>query len=285
MQDFIAVDFETATSNKMACQIGVTIVENGVIKGTVMDYIQPPNNKYEIGCMNIHHITPEITADASTFDLIWLNYRELFENYPIVAHNAPFDESVLRANLDYYGIPHNNINKFICTYQIFQLSLDKLCWAFDLQDDEHHDAGFDSLRCAQFYSFYLQGIQPDLSKLANYIPEEERKRKFALHQQLKGDVLKKDLSCADPSNPFYNKKVVITGVFDVGREDLAKKLKSLGADLDTGISKRTNFVIIGREAGPSKLAKMQSLIENGYDIRQLGQQEVTQIMSDNFNTI
>ena len=33
MQDFIAVDFETATSNKMACQIGVTIVENGVIKG------------------------------------------------------------------------------------------------------------------------------------------------------------------------------------------------------------------------------------------------------------
>ena len=190
MQDFIAVDFETATSNKMACQIGVTIVENGVIKGTVMDYIQPPDNKYEIGCMNIHHITPETTANASTFDVIWQNYKELFENYPVVAHNAPFDESVLRANLDYYGIPHNNINKFICTYQIYQLSLDKLCWAFDLQDDEHHDAGFDSLRCAQFYIFYLQGIQPDLSKLATYIPEGERK--FIQHQQLKGDVLKKE---------------------------------------------------------------------------------------------
>lgn len=283
MQDFIAVDFETATSNKMACQIGVTIVENGVIKGTVMDYIQPPDNKYEIGCMNIHHITPETTANASTFDVIWQNYKELFENYPVVAHNAPFDESVLRANLDYYGIPHNNINKFICTYQIYQLSLDKLCWAFGLQDDEHHDAGFDSLRCAQFYIFYLQGIQPDLSKLATYIPEGERK--FIQHQQLKGDVLKKDLSCANPNNPFYNKKVVITGVFDVERVELARKLKSLGADLDTTISKRTNFVFIGCEAGPSKLAKMQSLIENGYDIRPLGPKEVTQIMSDNFNII
>ena len=285
MQDFIAVDFETATSNKMACQIGVTIVENGVIKGTVVDYIQPPDNKYEIGCMNIHHITPETTANASTFDIIWKNYKELFENFPIVAHNAPFDESVLRANLDFYRIPHNNIKKFICTYQIYQLSLDKLCWVFDLQDDEHHDAGFDSLRCAQFYSFYLQGKKPDLSKLANYIPEEERKRKFILHQQLKGDVLKKDLSCANPNNPFYNKKVVITGAFDVERENLATKLKSLGADLDTAISKRTNFVFIGREAGPSKLAKLQSLIENGYNIRQLGQQEVTQIMLDNLNTI
>ena len=283
MQDFIAVDFETATSNKMACQIGVTIVENGVIKGTVMDYIQPPDNKYAIVCMNIHHITPETTANASTFDVIWQNYKELFENYPVVAHTAPFDESVLRANLDYYGIPHNNINKFICTYQIYQLSLDKLCWAFDLQDDEHHDAGFDSLRCAQFYIFYLQGIQPDLSKLATYIPEGERK--FIQHQQLKGDVLKKDLSCANPNNPFYNKKVVITGVFDVERVELARKLKSLGADLDTTISKRTNFVFIGCEAGPSKLAKMQSLIENGYDIRPLGQKEVTQIMSDNFNII
>jgi DNA polymerase-3 subunit epsilon len=97
--------------------------------------------------------------------------------------------------------------------------------------------------------------------------------------------LKKDLSCANPNNPFYNKKVVITGVFDVERENLATKLKSLGADLDTAISKRTNFVFIGREAGPSKLAKLQSLIENGYNIRQLGQQEVTQIMLDNLNTI
>ena len=163
------------------------------------------------------------------------------------------------------------------------MSLDKLCWAFGLQDDEHHDAGFDSLRCAQLYIFYLQGIQPDLSKLATYIPEGERK--FIQHQQLKGDVLKKDLSCANPNNPFYNKKVVITGVFDVERVELAQKLKSLGADIDTAISKRTNFVLIGREAGPSKLAKMQSLIENGYDIRPLGQADVTEIKSDNFNTI
>lgn len=285
MQDFIAVDFETATFNKMACQIGVTIVENGVVKGTVTDYIRPPQNKYEIGCINVHHITPETTANASTFDVIWQNYKELFENYPIVAHNAPFDESVLRTNLDYYGISHNKISKFICTYQIYQLSLDKLCWVFDLQDDEHHDAGFDSLRCAQFYNFYLQGIKPDLSKLATYTPEEERKRKFILHQQLKGDILKKDLSCADPNNPFYNKKVVITGVFDVEREELANKLKSFGADIDTSISRRTNFVFIGREAGPSKLAKLKSLIESGYEVRQLGQLEVAQIMSDNLNII
>ena len=264
---FIAVDFETATSSKMACQIGVTIVEDGVIKGTAVDYIQPPENKYEKGCIKVHHITPEQTMSAPTFDKIWPYYEELFEKYPIVAHNAPFDESVLRANLDYYGIPHNNIAKFICTYQIYSLSLDKLCWAFNLHDDQHHDAGFDSLRCAQFYKFYLEGVYPDLSRLANYIPEEERQ------------------PFRHSNNPFYNKKVVITGVFDIDRNELAQKLKSFGADLDTGITKRTNFVFVGQEAGPAKLAKLHSLIAEGYSIRQLGQDDVTQILNGDYSTI
>lgn len=278
-KDFIAVDFETATFNKMACQIGITIVENGEIKSTVVDLIRPPENKYEIGCTKVHHITPEQTKEAPTFDVLWQSYKELFENYPIVAHNAPFDESVLRANLDYYGIPHEHIAHFICTYKIYQLSLDKLCWAFNLHDDAHHDAGFDSLRCAQFYNFYLEGVQPDLSRLADYVPEEQRPRKIVQHKQLCGDVLKKDLTNADPNNPFYDKKVVITGVFDIERNELAQKLKSLGADLDTGITKRTNFVLVGRDAGPSKVAKLQTLKAAGYPICQLGQEEVTQILN------
>ena len=285
INSFIAVDFETATFSKMACQIGVTIVENGVIKGTAVDYIQPPDNRYEMGCIKVHHITPEQTINEPTFDKIWPHYKDLFENYPIVAHNAPFDESVLRANLDYYGISHNNIAQFICTYQIYSLSLDKLCWAFNLHDDQHHDAGFDSLRCAQFYKFYLEGIKPDLSRLANYIPEDKRQTKIAQHKQLTGDVLRKDLTNADPNNPFYNKKVVITGVFNIERNELAQKLKSLGADLDTGISKRTNYVFVGTDAGPSKLCKLQSLIEEGYPIRQLNQDDVTQILNGNFSTI
>ena len=119
----------------------------------------------------------------------------------------------------------------------------------------------------------------------DYIPESERHATIKQHQQLKGDVLRKDLSNADPDNPFYNKKVVITGVFDIDRETLAQHLKSLGADIDTAISRKTNFVIIGRDAGPSKLAKLQALIDSGYAIRQLGSNDVTQILANNLSTI
>ena len=39
---FTAVDFETATPDRMACQVGLTIVRNGEIKDTIVKLIKPP---------------------------------------------------------------------------------------------------------------------------------------------------------------------------------------------------------------------------------------------------
>lgn len=79
----------------------------------------------------------------------------------------------------------------------------------------------------------------------------------------------KDLSNADPNNPFYDRKVVITGEFDIERKELGKILKSMGADIDTGITKKTNYVLIGEYPGPKKIEKLDKLIHDGYNIRRL----------------
>ncbi len=71
----------------------------------------------------------------------------------------------------------------------------------------------------------------------------------------------KDLE--DKSNFFYAKKVVITGVYDdyPDRNDLAKLFWECGADIDRGIGVKTEFLIVGDEAGPKKLlqAKEQGI--------------------------
>lgn len=279
--NFIAIDFETATSNKMACQIGVTIVENGLIKDTIVRMIQPPCNKFDVGCMMVHNITPEQTKNTPTFDVVWQEFKDLFTSYDIVAHNASFDESVLYANLTHYNIAHPDIKPFICTYKLFGLSLEKLCCCFDIPLDNHHDAGFDSRCCATFYLNYLNSIGVDRSKIN--IPDKQRS--IIHHETLKGDILHKDLTNADSSNPFYDKKVVVTGTFDIERTKLAHKLKSLGADIDTNITKNTNFVFIGKEAGPVKLQKICSLAESGYLICKLDAHDVDQLMRDDFSSI
>lgn len=277
---FIAVDFETATNSRFACQIGVVVVKNGIIQERISRLIQPPGNKYDDITIRVHHITPEVTEQSPTFDKVWEEIGHYFVNTPIVAHNSSFDSSVLYINLEYYGIMPLGIESPIFwedTYSIYDLSLHNLCIAFEMDLDKHHDALFDAECCARFYLNYLQGISPNLALLDSAQVESKFRRKIA--RQICGDVLKKDLSHADPNNPFYDRKVVITGEFTQNRKCIAQLLKEMGADVDTAITKRTNFVLIGIDPGPKKLEKLDKLIHDGFNIRKIYQHDVDAIFA------
>ena len=91
-----------------------------------------------------------------------------------------------------------------------------------------------------------------------------RESKF---HSLSSDVKKQDLEhCQNRDTIFYNKKVVITGVFDSypDREQLAQMLKEYGADINGSISKRTDLVLIGRGAGPKKLQTIEKINGGGW---------------------
>lgn len=59
-------------------------------------------------------------------------------------------------------------------------------------------------------------------------------------------------------NPFKGKTVVITGTMSVSRDEVKAYLESLGAKISGSVSKKTDFVIYGEEAG-SKLTKAEEL--------------------------
>lgn len=99
------------------------------------------------------------------------------------------------------------------------------------------------------------------------------------HTNLCGDVLQKDLTCADPNNPFYDRKVVITGVFNIERQELANLLKAMGADIDKGVSSKTSYLLIGEEPGPSKLKKFDELIAAGKNVHKIYQDDLDLILA------
>jgi DNA ligase (NAD+) len=59
-------------------------------------------------------------------------------------------------------------------------------------------------------------------------------------------------------NEFTGKKIVITGSFDMSRDDISKKLKLMGAVVSGSVSKNTDYVLAGEAAG-SKIKKAQEL--------------------------
>lgn len=85
----------------------------------------------------------------------------------------------------------------------------------------------------------------------------------------------KDLE--DTGNKFFGKKVVITGVFKdfYNRNILAKKLWEVGADIDASVGKNTQFLIIGDDAGPSKIDKA-----NAYGAIIIDQSELADFFED-----
>jgi DNA polymerase-3 subunit epsilon len=91
--------------------------------------------------------------------------------------------------------------------------------------------------------------------------------------------LKPDLEHADPSKPFYGKKVVFTGALkSIERKTAADIVYSQGADIDSGITKRTNYVITGSAPGPSKLKKIEAYNLKGSSIKMIYEDEFLEMI-------
>ncbi len=278
--DFISVDFENADNDQYACQVGIVAVKNKEIVKEISYLIQPPENRYGKMQSSIHGITAEKTKNSPTFNLVWDEIREYFEGQVLVCHQAPTDIAILQKSLAYYGIDLPDFNYIDTCDVIEKCRLDELCAAFDIDFTNHHNALEDARVTAQIWLKFNTGVKPDLSK----IDMSSRKKgmdKFFGHKKLDSDLFVKDLTNADPNNPFYDKKVVITGDFSfIDRKGLAAKLKRMGADIDSGISRKTNIVLTGDKAGPSKMKKLEQLLSDGCEIRQINENELINLINN-----
>lgn len=273
--NFTAIDFETANNTRHSiCQIGICRVENGVLVYKQSLLVQPPKNDYSHCNIAIHGISPDLTQNKPFFPEVWNDIKHHFHDQLIVAHNTDFDLDCLSKTLEYYSIEFPNIESE-CTYKISGLNLIDLAESLDVEVLSHHDALNDVLMCLNSYMKLKHGLKPDLQK----ITEKEAKSIFSGHEKLSGNVLKPNLENADISSPFYSKKIVFTGVLDkIGREEAAEIVKNMGADIDTGITKKTHFVIVGTGAGPSKLKKINEYNELGSNIKMIYETEFLEII-------
>ena len=71
MKDFVAIDFETANSERSSvCSVGIVIVRNGVITDSFYSTIQPEPNYYSYWCTKVHGLTKSDTEESPIFGSI-----------------------------------------------------------------------------------------------------------------------------------------------------------------------------------------------------------------------
>ncbi len=154
--DFVAIDFETATSNYTSvCSLGICVVENNVITDRKEILIRPVPFEFNEFNIKIHGITPEMVEDKPTFDMYWDSVKPYLENKTVIAHNADFDVGALCATLEYFKIPFPTFD-YLCTVKLSQKAypelpshkLNNLCDALDIHF-HHHRAYDDAYACAK----------------------------------------------------------------------------------------------------------------------------------------
>ena len=283
-KDFVAIDVETANNNEDICQIGICVVKDGIKQQPKVWMVQPPGNHYDKGQIKKHHITPDMTENSPVFDVVWEEVKEYLIGQILVAHNHHTEIRVLNKHFDKYGIMPMGINMdILCTCEMHEgKNLKAVCQAYGLTHEDHHNAGFDADRCAQFYLNYLNGVAPDWS----LVTEEPKKK--SQPKKRKGDIKSVEVNemetIADENSPFYNRNIVVTGDFyirgeEVNRSDIKIKLRvQYGAWLKDNISGKVHFALIGENPGPKKMNDIEEQAYNGINIRKLFNYDLENIM-------
>lgn len=155
MQDFAAIDFETANGHRSSvCSVGIVAVRGGEIVDRFYSLIQPEPNYYSYWNTRVHGLTRADTDFQPVFPEVWAKAEPLIAGLPLVAHNRPFDESCLKAVFELYGMDYPDYT-FHCTLAAArrQLRLPShrlpvVAAACGFSMEHHHDALCDAEACA-----------------------------------------------------------------------------------------------------------------------------------------
>jgi len=292
---FIALDFETANSKRQSvCSIGLAVIENSEIIMTVNRLIKPTPFYFEPINVSIHGITSVMTQNEQTFGDIWEEIRPIINNQQLVAHNASFDFSALRAALEAYRFSFPELDYF-CSMQLSKkvfpglvnYQLPTICNHFGIPDLNHHDAVSDATASAKIMLRILEKAN------VNSFEELERQLKFSPGKIFPNSYY--PFSChvetphsrklfepiidsekIDKGHPFFNKHVVFTGAISkLSRNDARQIVENIGGRTNPpSLSSKTNYLVVGTydytqfgEGFKSgKLKNAEKLISEGHDL-------------------
>ncbi len=292
--DFVAIDFETANTNGDPCALGLAIVRDKSIVSSD-SYLINPHAPFSQKCVDIHGINPSDVLGAPNFGAVWNEIYQLFDKYPIVAHNAGFDIWVLRNALKKCGANPPD-TKYYCTLKLSKKlcteqpkhTLDYLCDAYGICLNNHHDCQQDAIACANFMIFlekeFSDSIFPcgSLGDQANFRVSHELSAKPAY---LQGNAAFDQI---DDPIVFSGKNFVITGEFlSFTRRQLTEYITARGGTVKSAVSKKTNYLLVGlenlssvvnsSECKSSKILQAEKIEASGIDIIILNEKQFLEL--------
>ena len=265
-ESFVAIDFETATSERnSACAVGAVVFEQGTSVDKLSLLIRPPGNRYDGFNTMIHGIGPSDTRRSPGFPEVWEQVTQMLDGRPAIAHNTAFDMSVLRRSAEHHGYEPDPF-PFACTYRIARSAMpDAMSWSLDVLADDfgiplsHHDPLSDALAAGLLWLALpkrLSTTHADLLSSLGYrlgYCHLDGYRPFSNAAASSSGSSKsfsvKDFTPngePDPEGLLFSKRIVFTGTLEsMPRREAFQAAVDAGAKPSLSVSKRTDYLVTG----------------------------------------
>ena len=232
-------------------------------------------------------ITNQMLSTAPKFADIADDLWSFMRDEILVGHNVNFDINFLYDN--FISLDENRIlrNDYVDTLRLARKvlpdlnhhRLEDLDGYFDI-GNKHHRSVDDCLT-----------TNIVLHRLADNKKEKGIRLDSTGYQVNKIDMrnIKAETSNFDTSHPFYDKHCVFTGTLEqFSRKDAAQIVANLGGHCDNGVTKKTNFLVVGdfdyrsgvKEGKSNKIKKAEHLILQGQDLQILSESTFCEIIVD-----
>lgn len=294
LSDYIIFDIETTgldSSYDEVIEIGAIKVKNNKIVSKFNSLVKPKNEIDEY-ITELTGITNEMVKDAPTIEEILPDFMNYMGNDILIGHNVNFDINFIYDNL-YRNKFDVLTNDFIDTMRISRKLLPELSHHrlidlakyFKIDSTNNHRSLKD---CEITMNVYENLKEIALQKYDNV---DEFKNAFKKHK--KEGLRAKDIVLTntefDVDNLFYDKYVAITGTLEkMLRKEAMQIIVDLGGHCEDGVTKKTNFLILGnndynpilRGKKSSKLIKAETLKLEGKDIEIISENVFYDIIDD-----
>lgn len=278
-KSFVGIDFETLYSQRVsACSIGMVKYIDGVIVDKYYSLIRPPFD-YPGKCGDeltwIHGFTEDMLKNERSFPELLPEIERFVNDLPLVAHNASVEKGCFQSLCSFYSI--NTTIDYENIYDTLNISkraeykcgileegrgshtLDAVCNRFGVPCSNHHNALADAEMCGNLMLIFQKLFDgTSLEQISETVKNNHKTSVSREKYNPEDKIQRTDLdNIAD--NPFKNKVVVLTGFAKADSQEYAHKLNELGAIIKDSVSGKTNYLITGYNAGPSKMQKAQEL--------------------------
>ena len=238
---------------------------------------------------HIHGISERQTDSAPSFLELWNNeLKGIFFGQDIVAHNAPFEKSVLKALADTYeiDIPTDRIYDTLllsrCSLDIVNYQLDSVCNALGIRFANHHHAKADAIGCAEIVLSLAE--KNHIDSIEELFRESYCGR---THIKSRREIGAHSLECEYIANEdaITGKLFCFTGKLSYIQRDIAQVvIEKAGGVFKKGISSKVNYLVVGDfselgdEYESGKLKKVKEYRSKGYNIEILTEEQFQEMV-------